>query len=362
MKKRIFLYLIVMFLVPNMSFASGTQDILPKEIQALVKEAECFEDYVLLTADRDTLQGHPVDLSIFVLTKGDCCVLFVTREVDGEWILESYTRKGVYPKREQNESLQISKIDAERFEMSWPEEVYRFYVRGTSRYSWLYQAEFQTANGICIAEREDGGTGILFTCDGASIRWNLDENKQQTWRNFNPSLFPKNIETVNRINELMEKLPESVSWGILIETTQLKRKTLLYNCPNKDSIQLDTSTLFLQETFSYYGNINDGWYVISYQEGVERATFGYIQKSDFPLSEREQQITRFSFYNVPLVAATNTWLTDDPFLSQECYKEIPVGARMTGLDGFDANYVYVEVAIDGEVIRGFVPMQDLRSE
>ena len=331
MKKRIFLYLIVMFLVPNMSFASGTQDILPKEIQALVKEAECFEDYVLLTADRDTLQGHPVDLSIFVLTKGDCCVLFVTREVDGEWILESYTRKGVYPKREQNESLQISKIDAERFEMSWPEEVYRFYVGGTSRYSWLYQAEFQTANGICIAEREDGGTGILFTCDGASIRWNLDENKQQTWRNFNPSLFPKNIETVNRINELMEKLPESVSWGILIETTQLKRKTLLYNCPNKDSIQLDTS-------------------------------FGYIQKSDFPLSEREQQITRFSFYNVPLVAATNTWLTDDPFLSQECYKEIPVGARMTGLDGFDANYVYVEVAIDGEVIRGFVPMQDLRSE
>ena len=39
MKKRIFLYLIVMFLVPNMSFASGTQDILPKEM--------AIRDYVI---------------------------------------------------------------------------------------------------------------------------------------------------------------------------------------------------------------------------------------------------------------------------------------------------------------------------
>lgn len=39
--------------------------------------------------------------------------------------------------------------------------------------------------------------------------------------------------------------------------------------------------------------------------------------------------------------------------------EIPAGTKMIGLGGLDAYYVYVEVEINGETIRGFAPKKHL---
>lgn len=124
---------------------------------------------------------------------------------------------------------------------------------------------------------------------------------------------------------------------------------------------VDTSALFQSETFSFYGN-TDGWYFIGYQDNISHAYFGYITSKAFPLTERELKISMCYFDSVSLIVSTDTYLTDDPIFSQECYKKLPSGTQVLGLSGFDASYIYVEVTIDGEVVRGFVPMQDLRPE
>ncbi len=64
-----------------------------KELQALVNETGKFDEFTILTADEDTLAGHPTGISIFVLETKDYCVLFVAKEMENKWNLIGYTRK-----------------------------------------------------------------------------------------------------------------------------------------------------------------------------------------------------------------------------------------------------------------------------
>ena len=75
---------------------------------------------------------------------------------------------------------------------------------------------------------------------------------------------------------------------------------------------------------------------------MKRAYFGYITSEAFSLTERELQISTCHFDDIPLIASTDTFLTDDPVFSQGCYRKISSGTQMVGLSGFDGNYAYVE--------------------
>lgn len=360
MKKWRYTCLIALIFISSLAFASPMNNTsFPKEIRDLIQKEEALDGFVMLTADKDTLLGIPKDLSLVVLSKGECCVLYIARETDAGWITEAYSRKSLYPTKAMNEGIELTKIDSQRFEIGWPGEIYRFYAGGTDHYSWLYQAVFQTDKGECIAQREENSPGMRLVCGEDAVIWNIDEYKQQTWRNFNPLLFPKGIEAVEQNNILLALLPESIYSGNNISIKQLNKSIHLYNCPSKNSKEMDVSQFFQQDSFIYYGNTDDKWYFIGCQNGLENACLGYISQKDFHLSKREKNITSFSFFNERLVAQTDTWITLDPYLSQKKYKEIPAGTKMIGLNGFDADYVYVEVEIDGDNVRGFVPMQNL---
>ena len=358
LRKQLLLLMLLIF-IPDIVFAASMDNSsFLEEIQRLIQKEETLEGFELVTADEDTQNGTPKDLSLLVLAKGDCCVLFVARETEKGWITEAYSRKGLYPTREENEEVLLKKVDSERFEVSWPGEVYRFYAGGTDHYCWFYEAEIQTDKGICVAKGE-GRESILFTCNGEDTRWVPPYYDNQTWINFNPYLFPKSIEEADRSNRIMTSLSECFPDGTAIKTKHLKRKTHVYNCPDKNSKEIDTSLLFQQDTFIYYGCLDDEWYIVGYQNGLDNSCVGYITKKMLSLSKREQSVSKIILYNTPLRAEENTWLTMDPFYSQNHYIEIPAGTKMIGLGGLDANYVYVEVEINGETIRGFVPQKHL---
>lgn len=360
MKKWRYTCLIALIFISSLAFASPMNNTsFPKEIRDLIQKEEALDGFVMLTADKDTLLGIPKDLSLVVLSKGECCVLYIARETDAGWITESYSRKSLYPTKTQNEKVKIRKIDSQRFELSWPGETYSFYAGGTDHYSWLYQAVFNTDRGECVAQREENGTSIRFNCGNDTVTWNLNAYNQQTWLNYNPVLFPKSIKAVKQSNRVLTLFPESIYWGNSISIKNLDKSTRLYNCPSKQSKEMDTSDLFRQHSFLYYGSVDEKWYLIGYQNGLENACLGYISKAMFKLSKREQNATSISLLNEQLIANDNTWLTLDPYFSQIWYRQILAGTRMIGLAGFDADYVYVEIELNKELVRGFVPIQAL---
>lgn len=359
MRKVCFVLIVLMVLIPGIVLSSDDSiHALPDEVLALVQQEKELDGFTLLTADEDTLRGIPKDISLLILSKGECCILYVARETADGWIKVNYSRKGLYPTKEKNEEVRIVKVDSQRFEISWPGETYRFYAGGTDHYCWFDEAEIQTDKGTCIAKGE-GRESILFTCNGEETRWVPPYYDSQTWLNYNPYLFPKSIEEADRSNRIMTSLDECFPDGFAIKTKHLKKKTHLYNCPDKNSKEINISPLFQQDTFIYYGNVDDKWYVIGYQNGFDYSCVGYITKSMLSLSKREQSITKMHLHNIPLIAEEETWLTMDPVFSQNQYIEISAGTKMIGLGGFDANYVYVEVELNGEIIRGFVPKKHL---
>lgn len=339
------------------ALAEGEQVSLAGELQTLVYETGQFDQFTLLTADEDTLSGHPADISIFVLEIEDYCVLFVAKEIENRWNLIGYTRNGVYPETEQNKVLQIRKIDSERFKMSWPGEQYDYYAGDTGNFTKLYRAEFHIGGERCVAVGEANAAGMRFCSDGSSEYWNLSECNQITWLNCNPLLFPKSIEMVENSNAVLDVLPENHFGQDCVSTNLLPKDVTVHVAPDSIS-RVDTSALFQSETFSFFGN-TDGWYFIGYQDNLSHAYFGYITADTFPLTQRELKISACCFDSVSLIVSTDTCLTDDPVFSQKCYKILPSGTRILGLSGWDASYIYAEVMIDGETLRGFVPIRDL---
>lgn len=339
------------------ALAEGQRASLARELQTLVYETGQFDRFTLLTADEDTLSGRPSDISIFVLEIEDDCVLFVAKEIENRWKLIGYTRNGVYPETKQNKTLHIRKIDSERFQLSWPGEQYDYYAGGTDNFTRLYRAEFHNGDEHCIAVGETSDAGLRFASEGVSAYWNLDEYDQITWLNCNPLLFPKSIEMVEKSNAVLNVLHENHFGQDQISTALLPKDASVHVAPDGIS-RVDTSALFQSETFSFYGNV-DGWYFIGYQDNISHAYFGYVTAKAFPLTERELKISTCCFDSVSLMASTDTYLTDDPVFSQERYRMLPFGTRIIGLSGFSASYVYAEVTIDGETIRGFVPIRDL---
>ena len=344
-------------LLSSRALAEGEQVSLAGELQTLVYETGQFDQFTLLTADEDTLSGHPADISIFVLEIEDYCVLFVAKEIENRWNLIGYTRNGVYPETNQNKTLQIRKTDSERFEMSWPGEQYNYYAGGTVNFTRLYQAEFHNNGEHYIAVGETNDAGLQFRSDDSSAYWNPGEYNQITWLNCNPLLFPKSIDMVEKSNAVLNVLNENHFGQDQIRTDLLPKDIKVYVAPDSIS-RVDTSALFQSDTFSFYGN-TDGWYFIGYQDNLSHAYFGYITADAFLLTQRELKISTCCFDSVSLIVNTDTYLTDDPVFSQKCYKILPSGTRIIGLSGWNASYIYAEVTIDGETIRGFVPIRDL---
>lgn len=118
MKKVTCICLISLILIPGIACALSMDNThLSEEIQLLIQKEEILDGFELVTADDDTLRGFPTDISLVVLAKGECCVLFVARETDAGWITEAYSRKSLYPTKAMNEGIELTKIDSQRFEI-----------------------------------------------------------------------------------------------------------------------------------------------------------------------------------------------------------------------------------------------------
>ncbi len=126
----------------------------------------------------------------------------------------------------------------------------------------------------------------------------------------------------------------------------------VYSAPDADSYRSakGKASVSLGGAIAIYGTA-DGWTLVDYEVSPRTRRFGYVQKAlgDEPLA----------FASVPLRAAADTFLTDDPFVSQYAQTEIPAGAEMTGLAQCGEYYAYVAYQSGETQYRGFVPMKDL---
>lgn len=180
-----------------------------------------------------------------------------------------------------------------------------------------------------------------------------------TLEDFNIHNMPKRgPDDVRRINEASEGLqyfaclyPEVVSGQ-----KSGKKSYAVYSAPDPSSYRAakGKASVSTGDDYKLYLTVGD-WSLIEYRVSLRTSRFGWAQ-----LGKHGDETTD-EIVHVPMLTAFDTYLTDDPNVSEYHQAELPAGTKLTALSHPDNQwaYVYVEATVDGKITRGFVPQRDV---
>ena len=197
------------------------------------------------------------------------------------------------------------------------------------------------------------GMADTFTPIGDAI-WHTDGI---TLGEFNITQTPRSLAELRRLNAVRALFDESEAYHtpVLGRSGDTKaQKLAVYSAPDTSSYRSSSGKASMSTGGAYQvWGVEDGWTLISYEVSLRTCRIGYVQAelTDSPA---------LTWADIPLTAAVDTFLTDDPFCSQYAQANIPAGTVLTGLTRVGEYYAYVAWEQDGQPIRGFVPLKDLQ--
>ena len=209
---------------------------------------------------------------------------------------------------------------------------------------------------------------IWLTCsDGKnSYNWQAGVDPTPLLAEFNLRLFPRTLDEIGASCELEYVLRaqfESVklSAGKEMPGDAGAATVPVYSAPSESSVRFakGKASVNLREPAKLYGLTRDGnWALIEYAVSDRTSRFGYVKRSDLPSS------VAWTFtipsVDVPVTVTQDTFLTDDPNVSQYRQMTLNAGSSVRLLGLYDLWYAYVEATLDGKTVRGFVPRSYLR--
>lgn len=214
---------------------------------------------------------------------------------------------------------------------------------------------------VAVDEVKDGWKDAIFSTTAVYQPSELEETgyPKITLEDFNIHNMPKRgPDDVRRINEASEGLqyfaclyPEVVSGQ-----KSGKKSYAVYSAPDTSSYRAakGKASVSTGDDYKLYLTVGD-WSLIEYRVSLRTSRFGWAQLG------KHGDATTDEIVHVPMLTAFDTYLTDDPNVSEYHQAELPAGTKLTALSHPDNQwaYVYVEATVDGKITRGFVPQRDV---
>ncbi len=208
-------------------------------------------------------------------------------------------------------------------------------------------------------------SGWYMCNDGTSAEsWHPGENgtEQLTFDQINLRLFPRTLADV-RAQQALNTAQTSVQLPFLTGEESdglagMKKLAPVYSAPGQNAVRFadGKAGVDLSSAFRFYGFTSDGgWALISYEISVRSARFGYV-KNDGQFANFSAVL---SFSSLAATVSQDTFLTDDPDVSQKTQVSLQTGESVTVLAVYNIWYAYVETAVNGQTVRGFVPRAHL---
>ena len=206
------------------------------------------------------------------------------------------------------------------------------------------------------------------TCSNGknSYNWQAGEAATPLLAEFNLRLFPRTLDEISAIRELDRVLRAQfesfeLGKGEMLPGNAGASTVPVYSAPSKGSVRFaqGKTSVNLRDPVRFYGLTQDGnWALIEYAVSDRTSRFGYVKRSDLPGS------VAWTFtlpsVDVPVKVTQDTFLTDDPNVSQYRQMTLNAGSSVRLLGLYDLWYAYVETTLDGKTVRGFVPRAYLR--
>ncbi|MBR6165380.1 MAG: hypothetical protein IKQ45_05580 [Clostridia bacterium] len=259
-----------------------------------------------------------------------------------------------------------------------------------------YYRFWDTDEGYELTEAVIGLFRLIALADEDGLLWHYAAQDAEgiavfpvkiTLASFNIDLFPRSVEEVRRLNALQARFDSrqrilgtgSEEGGAYSpddpgELLQPKKKgtAAVYSAPygtaawragkGKAAVGLNGS-MYLLSLFTDAGGTP--YACIRYDVSERTQRIGYALCGDLGLSVEEDEANA-PFAAVEMEASVDTYLTDDPDVSQFRQLSVPAGTRVTCLGLYNDYYAYVSAKVNngrpadkGSVVWGFVPARDL---
>ena len=350
-KLRILLSLSLLILLA-MPAASANQWGLCGQVMNIIEQTHDYDEYTGLVDDYKS----NTDATRAILTSRYHNQLIAVDEVKDGWKDAIFSTTAVYQPSELDETG-YPKITRTKsgFELAYPDIDERYYFElqhnneGRTFYT-LMEAQMGDVKVERIAEY------IYQVTQGEeSAVWPVGITRGD----FNIHNMPhRGVEDVRRFNEANEGLqyfaclyPEVVSGQ-----KSGKKSYAVYSAPDTSSYRAakGKASVSTGDDYNLYLTVGD-WSLIEYRVSLRTSRFGWAQLGNHG-DEATNEIVR-----VPMLTAFDTYLTDDPNVSEYHQAELPAGTKLTALShvGSSWAYVYVEATVNGQVNRGFVPQRDV---
>lgn len=191
---------------------------------------------------------------------------------------------------------------------------------------------------------------------------------------FNIELFPHSVEEVRHLNEMLAALD---SGAVVISGEGLHRSNAgsgtapVYAAPCGESAWRagkGKAAVGLKGEFwalgAYVCDDGESYTCIRYDVSERTQRIGYVRSSN--IGEAPGGSLQDQMIKVDVIARRDTYLTDDPDVSQYPQLRVPEGTQLTCMAIYDDEYAYVggeerngKFVDGGGIVWGFVPLADL---
>lgn len=347
MKKLRMLLILCLTLAVTLPAASANSWNLSGQLLAMVEQTHDYDEYTGLVSDynRKAATTHTI------LTSRYHNQLVAVDEVKDGWKDAIFSTTAVYQPSELDETG-YPKITRTKngFELAYPD--IDFELTRNNEGGAVYTLTEAQMGGVTVERQAE--YFYLVTLGDDNAVWAVEV----TLENFNihnmPKRGPDDVRRINEANEGLQYLaylyPQVVSGQ-----TSGKKSYAVYSAPDTSSYRAakGKASVSTGDDYNLYLTVGD-WSLIEYRVSLRTSRFGWAQLGNHG-DETTEDLVR-----VPMLTAFDTYLTDDPNVSEYHQAELPAGTKLTALSHPNGwAYIYVEATVDGKITRGFVPQRDV---
>ena len=325
-----------------------------------VSNAGIYSEYTALA------QLKVQDGEVAVMASRYHAVLLYAYEFNGKTRLDAYHTAVKQPGEKGYNKVKLQRKDP-GFVLKYSDMEFHF-TPLLSNEMLTYTLESGTIGSLTLQAGGENSelTSYLACTDGTNkTNWYGWQYATPSLAEFNLRLFPRTMEEIGAIREM-----DSILWP-RFEDIELMDKEMpgdagastvpVYSAPSESSVRFakGKASVNLREPAKFYGLTWDGnWALIEYEVSDRTSRFGYVKRSDLPNSVTWKY--NISSIDVPVTVTQDTFLTDDPNVSQYQQMTLNAGSSVRLLGKYREWYAYVETTLDGKTVRGFVPRACLR--
>ena len=246
------------------------------------------------------------------------------------------------------------------FELAYPKvkELYRFERISNDRGETAYTLTYAKMGGVEVERQES--YRYLVTQGEDSAMWVTEV----TLENFNIHNMPRRgVGDVRRMRDVYSSMAlyenyDAVGWigaQNVPGKKSGKQSYPVYAAPSTEASRAAKGKASFSTGDEYRLYCTEGdWSLIEYRVSLRTSRFGWVKIGQPTQSQR---------LHIPMLTAYDTYLTDDPHVSEYHQAELPAGTKLTmwyllGVND-DWAYAYVEATVDGKPMCGFVPRRDV---